>query len=281
MTDFFDWLKAAGAGEAADTLAARFRLSHEEMRATTDALVPAYILGMQRAMIDPKSWSDLAERFGAMGGLGPGGFLSGPAGEMVTKTLFGPDLMSAVARQASLLTGQAPDMLQKLMPQFGALVFNAALQTMAAGAGNWTKNFPSDTAGQTLAEAMRRSANAVEAFHRPSAPAPMPGSPAAMTALFSDAWRTAFPWAVPAAGTTARPSPSAPASFPLDPFGMMAAMTRAFTPQSAPPQPAPAPDSPAPRRDPVLDLITNAQSMQADYFSAMARLFDQKPRSQG
>ena len=152
---------------------------------------------------------------------------------------------------------------------------------MAAGAGSWSKNFPTDTAGQTLAEAMRRSANAVEAFHSPSTPSPAPGSPAAMTALFSDAWRAAFPWAMPAAGAPTRSAPPPAPSFPLDPFGMMAAMTRVFAGPAAPPPPAPTPDSQARRRDPVLDMITNAQSMQADYFSAMAALFDKKAGSQG
>jgi hypothetical protein len=279
MTDFFDWLKVAGAGEAADKLALQFRLSPEEMRATTDALVPAYILGMQRAMIDPKSWSDLAERFGAMGGFGSTGFLSGPVGELVTRSLFGPDLTAAIARNASLLTGQAPDMLQQMMGPFGALVFGAALQTMAAGAASWPKGYATDPAGQALAETMRRSANAVEAFHRPSggsAPSAVPGTPAAMMSFFSDAWRTTFPWAPqgPQGGA------ASPPAFPFDPFGMMGAMTKVFSPPSPAPRPAPA-DSRQPRRDPVLDLITNAQSMQADYFTSMAALFERKAEPNG
>ena len=277
MTDFFDWLKAAGAGEAADKLALQFRLSPEEMRATTDALVPAYILGMQRAMIDPKSWAELAERFGKVGGFGANGFLPGPAGELVTRSLFGPDLTAAIARNASLLTGQAPDTLQKMMAPFGALVFGAALQTMAAGAANWPKGYATDTAGQALAEAMRRSANAVEAFHRPSdaaAPGALPGTPAAMMNLFSDAWRSAFPW-LP---QTPRAVPAAPAS-PFDPFGMMSAMTQAFAPPAPAPTPAKAPDSRETRRDPVLDMITNAQSLQADYMTSMVRLFEKNADS--
>ncbi len=279
MTDFFDWLKAAGAGEAADKLAHQFRLSPEEMRATTDALVPAYILGMQRAMIDPKSWSDLAQRFGAMGGFGGGGLLPGSAGELVTGSLFGPDLTAAIARNASVLTGQAPDILQKMMAPFGAMVFSAALQTLAAGASNWPKGYATDTAGQAMAEAMRRSANAVEAFHRPSNAvpnAPAPGTPAAMMNLFSDAWRSAFPW-MPQAPQAGIAAPSSP----FDPLGLVAAMTQGFA--LAPPAPrAPSSsDSREKRRDPVLDMITNAQSLQADYLKSMMMLFEKKAEPKG
>ncbi len=273
MADFFDWLKAAGAGEAADELAARFRLSPDEMRATTDALVPAYILGMQRAMIDPKNWSDLAERFGAMGGFAGGKSLAGPAGEMVTGALFGPDLAASIARNASLLTGQAPDTIARFMQPFGAMVFGATLQTMAAGLAGGPKAWPTDSAGQTLAETMRRSANAVEAFHRASdAPAPhVSNPPAAMMALFSDAWRAAFPWLGQAAPS---PSPAAPSLF--DPFGFLAAAGRPTTQPGTPTKSAASADSPTARRDPVLDMLTNAQSLQADYIRSMVMLFERK-----
>jgi hypothetical protein len=279
MTDFFDWLRAGDAGPAAERIAAHFRLSQEEMRRTADALVPAFMLGMQRAMADPAGWSDLVGRVGQATAGGGGLFPGASAGRTVMDGLFNADLMHAIARQASVLTGQAPDVIEKMMPMLGALTFQSMLRTLAAAPGS----FPTDAAGQTLAEAMRRSANAVEAFSRPSAQG-APGRPAApaMASLFAEALKGGVPWMPGGAGASATPG---------DPFGFFGSMMKAFVPPGAP---AASPSASAPKpgvakpgtakgepgtadgapADPFFGLMDNARSLQADYVREMLSLFE-------
>lgn len=279
MTDFFDWLTATDAGVLADRLATQFRLSQEEMRRTTDALVPAFMLGFQRSMLDPDAWGKLLRGFAPSLPFGTASPLpSQEAGEAFVRTLFGPELAGAVARQASLLSGQAPDVIEKMMPALGLLSFQSMLQTMAAFGRQAPGSYPTDPAGQAMAEAMRRSANALEAFSRP-ADAPR-SQQQAMTDLFAGALR-GWPWM------------NAAAAQPMDPMALMTAWTggwmRPSAPAAPPPprQPAPAPErgSPAPSGPfAFAGMLANAQSLQAEYMREMLGLFDRYgagPRAPG
>ncbi|WP_279480626.1 hypothetical protein [Aureimonas sp. SK2] len=272
MTDFFDWLTATDAGVLADRLASQFRLSQEEMRRTTDALVPAFMLGFQRSMLDPDAWGRLlrgfapALPFGASASLPPT-----EAGEAFVRALFGPELAAAVARQASLLSGQAPDVIEKMMPALGLLSFQSMLQTMAALSGQAPGAYPTDPAGQAMAEAMRRSANALEAFSRP-ADAPR-SSAQAMTDLFAGALK-GWPWM------------GGPSAGALDPMAMMTAWTTGWArmagmaapPPKAPPPPPKPPEAPRPASAPApfafAGMLANAQSLQAEYIREMLNVFE-------
>ncbi len=230
------------------------------------------MLGFQRSMLDPDAWGKLlrgfapALPFGAASGLPPR-----EAGEAFVRTLFGPELAASVARQASLLSGQAPDVIEKMMPALGLLSFQSMLQTMAALSGQGPGSYPTDPAGQAMAEAMRRSANALEAFSRP-ADAPR-SSTQAMTDLFAGALR-GWPWM------------SGPAAKAVDPMAMMTAWTTGWARMAgaAAPQPPRAPEPPPPPRPKdtappaapfaFAGMLANAQSLQADYMREMLAVFE-------
>ncbi|RYE84887.1 MAG: hypothetical protein EOP19_10575, partial [Hyphomicrobiales bacterium] len=98
-------------------MAEQFRLSRNELEKAQAALQPAFALGLEKAMASPAAWSDLARAFSAMVP-GDGAAMPGiERGRAFTDTVFGSDaLTAAIARQASLFAGIAPDTLQKLMP---------------------------------------------------------------------------------------------------------------------------------------------------------------------
>lgn len=273
MTDFFDWLTATDAGALADRLAEQFRLSQDEMRRTTDALVPAFMLGIQRAMADPAAWGRLMQGFAPLMPMLAGGSATGlpsrEAGEAVMRGLFSPDLVPAIARQASLLTGQAPDVIERMMPALGVLTLQSMMQTMSILAARSPASYPTDPAGHALAETMRRSANAIEAFSRPSAASPQIANASAMGSVFADALK-GFPWMAPFA--------SAPGTgLPTDPFTFFSTMMAGFakTATSAPaPKPAEPASANAPASFPFAGMLANMHSVQADYMREMSALFD-------
>jgi len=254
MPDFFDWLSAADAGQATDRLAERFRLSGQEMRAATDALVPAFMLAMRRAMGDPAAWEAVTQ---AAGAFVPGtGATPSPAdGKRLMDALFGSELSEAVARRASALTGQTPEAMRAMMPALGALTLQSMLGMAQAAGGR----YPTDGAGQAMAEAMRRSAAAVEAFNRPSG---APGG-GASAGLFGDAMRMGFPWmAWPPAG----------AGVPADPFALFGTLFQTPVPD--------APKARAPGAAPSFwDMMSSAQAAQAEAAREMMALFTRFDRN--
>lgn len=253
MPDFFDWLSAADAGVATDRLAERFRLSGEEMRATTDALVPAFMLGLRRAMGDPAAWDAVTQAAGAFVP-GTGAPPSPTDGKRLLDALFGPELSEAVARRASALTGQTPEAVRAMMPALGALTFQSMLGMAQGGAGR----YPTDGAGQALAEAMRRSAAAVEAFNRPS------GGTGATANLFGDAMRMGFPWMAWAPGAGAATA---------DPFAMFGALFQS-------PAPEPRKRAPDAKAAPTFwDMMSSAQAAQAEAARDMMALFTRFDRN--
>lgn len=306
MTDFFDWLTASDSGLSADRLAEQFRLSHEEMRRTSEALAPAFMLALQRAMLDPAAWSDLASRFAPFM---PGNPLGGgemPAGRSATSlldSLFGSRaLTEAIARHVSMASGIAPDTVEKLMPGLAVMTMQATARMMMA---NFARNQPpglatGDYAG-ALAEMMRRGANAVEAMNRPS------GTPAAGAAqggekafgsdyleqMFAGALKSGFPWAVPeqtgqqsrkrpAQDDAGRDDPAVP-----NPFLPFAAMAEAFARGMQPPSKGGDTADPAPQTPPEPEtsadadadallggMMRSGRKLQDDYAREMMALFE-------
>ncbi|WP_062013332.1 DUF937 domain-containing protein [Aureimonas sp. AU4] len=259
MPDFFDWLSAADAGQATDRLAERFRLSQEEMRATTDALVPAFMLGLRRAMGDPEAWAGVTQAAQAFVP-GTGALPSAADGRRLLDALFGSELSEAVARRVSALTGQTPDAIQTMMPALGALT----IQSMLGMAG---RHYPTDNAGQALAEALKRSAAAVEAFNRPSGSQPAAGT----MPFFADAMRMGLPWmSWPGmAGGGGAP--------PADPFAMFAGLFQPPLPKGRPESPPPRAASPSPSS--FWDMMSDAQAAQAEAVREMMALFQRFEKS--
>lgn len=313
MAGFRDWQAVTDPKLLAEALAEQFRLSQNELEKAQAALQPAFALGLEKAMASPSAWTDLASAFAAMlpgdGSVTPGI----DRGQAFVETVFGSDaLTQAIARQASLFAGIAPDTLQKLMPGLALLSMEAMVrQTMASLARHQPAGLTTGDFGGAAAEMMRRGANAVEALSRPS------GETAARTAAkaanpFADAFGAALKqgsaW-MSAAPAARAPSHAAPAQDPAEgtfnPMLPFAAMFDAFAKgiedaiarspsQAAPPADAPAADSmpsPQPASTPsapasnsvdaasrqdgiVADLLRSGEKMQADYAREMASLFE-------
>ncbi|MCB8838012.1 hypothetical protein [Aurantimonas sp. VKM B-3413] len=241
MTDFFDWLTASDYGLGTDRLADTFKLSHQEMRKTADALAPAYALAMQRMMFDPAAWSEVSRRFlpFAADSAPTAGqdIAQSPAARDLSSALFGSqEIISTVARQVSLISGVTPDTVEKLMRNLSVMAIETMVKMMLANmARQQPKGFAEGNMPVAMAEMMRRSANAMEALGRPSdAPAPrpqagMPQMPGTeyLQKLFSDALNGNLPWLPPSSvspqapanpkpSTSTRQSPAMPGFPPFD-----------------------------------------------------------------
>ncbi|KQT54857.1 hypothetical protein ASG43_04750 [Aureimonas sp. Leaf454] len=309
MASFDNWLTVTDPKLFGEALAEQFRLSQNELEKATQALAPAFTLGFQNAMADPGIWPDLTQAFQ---GLVPGfGGTTPPAahpGEIFTRAFFGSDALSAaIARQASLVAGIAPDTMQKLMPGLAALTMQSMVRSSMATLG---RNAPAGLAtgdlGGATAEMMRRGANAVEALSRPSDAAParrgaaFPGPVEGMADIFADSLKASLSWLQPRPGLPAEtpkaPGPSMPQGVPVDPMAPFAAMFQAFaegfsrgTPkEEAPPPPAPPasppaheakPDAGASGDDLVGGLLRTGQSLGDGYAREMAALFERYGRA--
>lgn len=260
MASFDDWLTVTDPRLFGEALAEQFRLSQKELDKARQALAPAFALGFQNALADPKSWQDLSKAFyGLVPGFSGGSAADGKPGEIFTRAFFGSDaLVSAVARQASLVAGIAPDTLQKLMPGLAALTMQAMVRSSME---TLTRNTPAGLAtgdlGGATAEMMRRGANAVEALSRPSDSGrrgqgfanPMAEPFGNMTDVFAQSLKASLSWMQPgpAAGTKTAETPKA--GSPVDPMAPFAAMFKAFTDgmsgaakEKEPPPPPPPPE---------------------------------------
>ncbi|RFC65385.1 hypothetical protein DYI37_06065 [Fulvimarina endophytica] len=204
MTDFFDWLTASDSGLAADRLASAYNLSPSELRDTAQALAPAFSLAMMRAMSDPTTASDLSRMFAPF--FGSMDATSRRAAERsdverLTDNLFGSKaLVDAVSRQVSSVTGTAPDTVKPLMRNLTLMAMQTMMQMVGTTFMRGMENGRFDAADMpaNMADLMRRSANAIEAFSRsPDAPASRRQRPADMSNVFADAFRGPLPWLPP------------------------------------------------------------------------------------
>jgi len=313
MTNFFDWLTASDSGLSADGLAERFRLSHEEMRRTSEALAPAFFLALQKTMLDPTAWSELSSRFAAFMPGNPlygGEMPTGRSAENLLDGLFGSKaLTAAIARHVSMASGLAPDTVEKLMPGLAIMTIEAMVRTMASAARSQPQGLATGDYGSAVAEMMRRGANAVEAMNRPSgtpAPGAAPGGGRAfgsdyLEQMFAGALKGGFPWIASTEEIRkSREHPGQAGAGPEDsampnPFLPFAAMAEAFArgmqPQSrgdgkadeaqatsaGPETPADAGKSatPAADADRFLDeMMRSGQKLQDDYAREMMALFE-------
>ncbi|MEE2950102.1 hypothetical protein SAMN06297251_13230 [Fulvimarina manganoxydans] len=203
MTDFFDWLTTADTGLAADRLAKAYNLSHKELRETAQALAPAFALALQRTMANAEMATELAQQFAPHYGQGAAPSRQTAGNDSVrrlTETLFGShQLLDAIARQVSSVTGTAPDTVEMLMRNLTLMTMQTTLQMAVA---NWMRRQPEGFATgdypAAMAEMMRRGANALEALSRPSDEEPRRASAKpALSSLFANAFEGPLPWLPP------------------------------------------------------------------------------------
>lgn len=186
MLNLFDLLKQANGGNAMNQMAAQFGLSPAQVQAATEALLPAFSIGLQRNTADP---------------MGMGGFLSAlasgqhgkyfenmgeafnPAGQQdgnaILGHLFGSkDVSRAVAAQAAQATGIGQGILKQMLPVLattlmGGMFKQSSGAMSAAGMGAGDNIF-----GKVIEEMMRQSGGQRQAPQEEAAPVdPMTDNP--------------------------------------------------------------------------------------------------------
>lgn len=262
MTNFLDWLGAPG-GDAQALLARRFDARPEDIGRATEALGPAYLLGLQRLAGDVERWTSLMQTFvRPIPGTAPP-----PA---LALSFFGNDaLTSAVAGEAARRANLPTEMITAMMPTLSAMTVEAVMRMAAPGS---RQAMPGDPVGAATAEMLRRSANAVEAFSRPST------GPAGALSPFPFLDMFALPFAAMGRAPASAPSPATP-DVPMDALKPAAAFLAAFTKGLSTQNTASSPHAEVETEtsDPLAALLSATQSAQGDYLRQMAALFGAHP----
>lgn len=318
MTDFFDWLTTSDSGLAADRLASAYNLSPSELHETTQALAPAFSLALMRAMSNPATATDLSRQFAPF--FAKTDATSRMAAErdqvgQLTESLFGSKaLVDAISRQVSSVTGTAPDTVRPLMRNLTLMAMQTMMQMVGASymRGVEKGEFKVEDAPANVADMMRRSANALEAFSRPPNETPRRNETPGMSNMFADAFQGPLPWLPPmpfmASTNAMKPKEEERAlsggdgtsDLPPMPFlaifdgfarGLAYEPERNAAPDREPAEkPEPAPETEADETEaemPAIDpagfgrLMDASAEMQADYLKRMTALFDANPRDDG
>lgn len=142
MHTFFEMIREAQSGTAADLFFRQFGASPEETAKVVSALMPAFALGLEKSAQRPDAMAELTRLmtksgFGGMSA-SPQAIFSQQAialGEEVMSKLFGsPALAKAIAEQASAMSGVAQESVAKIMPVMAATMIDAMAQAARSGA---------------------------------------------------------------------------------------------------------------------------------------------------
>lgn len=321
MTDFFDWLTASDSGLATDRLASAYNLSPSELQDTAQALAPAFSLALMRAMSNPATAADVSRQFapffGSMDATSRKA-ANRPEVKTLTESLFGSNaLVDAISRQVSSVTGTAPDTVQPLMRNLTLMAMQTMMQMVGTTYLRGPRNgeFDPTDVPANVADVMRRSANAIEAFSRsPNAPDPGRNRPQGMSNIFADALKGPLPWLPPMPHMApnnaiepkkeerARAAEEAGGDGPTLPFlaifeGFSKGLSNDAATRSADseieqkePEPEPeaserksTPEAPPLAPDPAgfARLMDASAEMQADYMKRMTELFAANPPKDG
>lgn len=227
MTDYFDWLTAGDFGLAVDRLADSFKLTHQELRRTAEALSPVYAMALRRVITDPDAWTEVTRRFLPFLTPVDGSVARTEPAANLSCTLFGSKaLTEQIARQVSLSTAIAPDTLERLMDELSVITLRTMIQMMLANlARHQPRGLAEGNYPAAMAEMMRRSANAIDAMARPSDADENKTSRADgdyLSRLFADALMGPLPILPPGTGAKTSGSPRQTESSDLfEPFEAM------------------------------------------------------------
>ncbi len=186
MLPLFDLLKQANGGNAMNQMAAQFGLSPEQVQAATEALLPAFSIGLKRNTADP---------------MGMGGFLSALAsgqhgkyfenigqafnpagmqdGNAILGHLFGSkDVSRAVAAQAAQATGIGQEILKQMLPVLATTLMGGMFKQSSGSLNAAGMGADGNIFGKVIEEMMRQSGGQRQAPQEEAAPAdPMADNP--------------------------------------------------------------------------------------------------------
>lgn len=186
MLPLIEMLMKANGGNAMNQMAAQFGLSKEQVQAATEALLPAFSMGLQRNTADPMGMGSFISALASGGhakyfdnvsnAFNPAGQQDGNA---ILGHLFGSkDVSRAVAAQAAQATGIGQDILKQMLPVLattlmGGMFKQSSGAMSAAGMGAGDNIF-----GKVIEEMMRQSGGQRQAPQEQAAPVdPMADNP--------------------------------------------------------------------------------------------------------
>ena len=212
MFTIFDLMRP---GAGMDAMARQFGLTQDQAQRATEALLPAFMLGLQRSAGNPNAFANL------MGAAAPSTSQPQAAGSQALGQLFGPpELTRQIAEQAAHWSGVSAQVMQQMMP----IVAGAVI-------GGLSK----------FSEVMRDQAASPQAAAGNAAATPY--------AAWADMMRTMLGGSS-AAAPTPQAEPAAPpgGSSPVDAWADMIRTMTGQAPVAPEPAPTPAPPPPAEAR---------------------------------
>lgn len=139
MLNLFEMLARAQGGAAMDAFARQFKLTPQQTEAAVEALLPAFMLGLQQMASSPEGLYKLGN---LMAQSTYKTLLQNPAasasaetaGNEALRTLFGsPEMTRAIAEQAAQFAGLGLPIMQKMLPLMAAMVMGGLSQWMPTG----------------------------------------------------------------------------------------------------------------------------------------------------
>ena len=248
MFTIFDLMRP---GAGMDAMARQFGLTQDQAQRATEALLPAFMLGLQRSAGNPNAFANL---MGAMtpGAAAPSTSQPQAAGSQALGQLFGPpELTRQIAEQAAHWSGVSAQVMQQMMP----IVAGAVI-------GGLSK----------FSEVMRDQAASPQAAAGNAAATPY--------AAWAEMMRTMLGGSS-AAVPTPQAEPAAPpgGSSPVDAWADMIRTMTGQAPVAPEPAPAPAPPQPKPEGERLQaawsDALDTGRKAQEQYLATLQNIFDQ------
>lgn len=144
MNTLFDLFSSAQNGKAIDNMARQFELSHQQALAATQALLPAFSLGLKRQVENARAAPTLPNFFGLAGMPEVDTFQNAAQaftqqaiqqGQQIMAALFGsPDMTRALSQLAAAQSGVAPPVIAAMMPAMASILVGGLAHATAPGA---------------------------------------------------------------------------------------------------------------------------------------------------
>jgi hypothetical protein len=141
MNTLFDLLNSAQNGQAIENMARQFQLSQQQALAATQALLPAFSLGLKRQVESAKDAPTLPDFFGLAGMPQVDAFQNAAQaftrqameqGQQIMTALFGSSEMTkALSQLAGMQSGVAPQIISAMMPAMASILVSGLAHAAA------------------------------------------------------------------------------------------------------------------------------------------------------
>ncbi|WP_051955607.1 DUF937 domain-containing protein [Beijerinckia mobilis] len=246
MFNLYEILQNAQNGYGTENLAKQFGLSREQTEAVIQALLPSLSSGFQSSMMNPAAFGSF---MGAMSNpqnqaayatsdATQAGATASQGAELFGQ-MFGPQAMEPLAKQAAVLSGVSPQIIQKMLPVLFSMLMNGVVNAMRekgfggffdqmaqSGAGSW---------GNILGQMFGGAAPAPQAQPQAEPQAPSGGQrqgEAGAGGVFGNLWGSILGQAL-GGGQAQQPSPNMQTMPGFDPATIQAgfeALSKMFQP---------------------------------------------------